>query len=145
MMIEPVQSVALSPRVQAVANRIDGAVSWLATHWQAGFISIGAFVFGLATLSPVLLVAGHETAARSYHVLGEQMAFCQRDLAINGGAQLAGLCESLPELRLLSGSLVSIGAGWFLLARLETGCTAIRDEIECRVMTWHIETPGRRP
>lgn len=187
MMVEPADSAALTPRAQAVANRIDSAVLWFATHWLAVFIGYGATVVGLAALAPLLKGTGYETASRfiylpyrlichqraerSLHLHGEQMAFCERDLAIvlaavmagvlfalarrwralpnigfvvvvmfalpmaiDGGTQLIGLRESTTALRLLTGSLFSIGVGWFVLPHLESGFASIRDEIRGRRM-----------
>ncbi|MEX2314865.1 MAG: DUF2085 domain-containing protein, partial [Thermomicrobiales bacterium] len=142
-------------------------------------------VVGLAALAPLLKAAGHPTAAnviyllyrlichqradRSFHLNSEQMAFCERDVAIvscavltglafaivrqrwaiptisfvavvlfalpmalDGGTQLIGLRESTPELRVLTGSLFSLGVGWFVLPHLATGFASIRDEVHAR-------------
>lgn len=185
MMAEPTQSAALTARAQAVANRIDSAVLWFATHWLAVFIGYGAAVVGLAALAPLLEANGNGTASRfiyvpfrlichqrddrSFHLHGEQMAFCERDvaivsaavligavfalvrrwrtlprigffvvvalslpMAIDGGTQLIGLRESTPELRVLTGSMFSLGVGWYVLPHLETGFAAIRAEIQSR-------------
>ncbi len=184
-MADPAQSPALSARAQAIAGRIDAAVLWFATHWLAVFIGYGATVVGLASLAPILSGTGHETASRliylpfrlichqrddrSFHLHGEQMAFCERDvaivsaavltgilfavdrrwrglprigfsfvvllalpMAIDGGTQLVGLRESTPALRVLTGTLFSLGVGWFVLPHLERGFASMRDEIASR-------------
>ncbi len=194
MMAEPVQPAALTPRAQSVANQIDSAVLWLATHWLAVFVAYGTTVVRLAALAPLLNGAGYETASRfiylpfrlichqrddrSFHLHGEQMAFCERDVAIvaaavltgvlfavirrhglpgirfsavvalalpmalDGGTQLVGLRESTLELRMLTGTLFSLGVGWFVLPHLETGFASIRDEIANRRMSHRNQTAG---
>lgn len=98
MMAETGSSVSLTPRAQIVANRIDAAVFWFAKHWLAVFISYGLAVVALASSAPLLKSGGfgtmsqlvylpytlicHQRADRSFHLHGEKMAFCQRDLAI---------------------------------------------------------------
>lgn len=192
MMTEPAPAATLTPRAQSAARWIDSAVLWVATHWLAFFIGYGAGVVGLAALAPLLAANGYETASRilylpyrlichqrddrSFHLHGEQMAFCERDvaivtaavlaglsfalirrwrglprigfavaiifalpMAIDGGTQLIGLRESTPELRVLTGSLFSLGAGWFVLPHLENGFASIRDEIQARRVSIQIE------
>jgi uncharacterized membrane protein len=194
-MADPARETALTPRAQSAANQIDAAVLWFATHWLAVFAGYGATVVGLASLAPVLKGAGYETASsfiylpfrmichqrddRSFHLHGEQMAFCERDvaivtaavltgilfslirrwnglpriafrivvlfalpMAIDGGTQLVGLRESTPELRVLTGTLFSIGAGWFVLPHLEVGFASMRDEIASRRKSRSHETAG---
>ena len=181
-MPDPAQSAALTPRAQSIADQIDRAVFWFATHWLSVFVGYGTAVLGLASIAPILHGAGHQTASRfiylpfrlichqrddrSFHLRGEQMAFCERDvaivsaavvtgvlfaifrrlrnlpritfgivvllalpMAIDGGTQLVGLRESTTELRILTGTLFSVGVGWFVLPYLETGFASIRDEI----------------
>ncbi|HYI15036.1 MAG TPA: DUF2085 domain-containing protein [Thermomicrobiales bacterium] len=185
MMADPAQSSTMSPRAQAIAGRIDAAVFWFATHWLAVFVGYGATILGLASLAPILRGDVYDTASRfiylpfrlichqrddrSFHLHGEQMAFCERDVAIvsaavltgvifaiirrwrglprlgfavvvllalpmavDGGTQLVGLRESTPALRVLTGTLFSLGVGWFVLPHLDTGFASMRDEISCR-------------
>jgi uncharacterized membrane protein len=110
-MAEPARQAALTPRAQSVANQIDTAVLWFATHWLAVFAGYGATVVGLASLAPLLKGSGYETAAqliylpfrlichqradRSFHLHGEQMAFCERDVAIVTTAVLTGILFAL--------------------------------------------------
>jgi uncharacterized membrane protein len=115
MMADPAQQTALSPRAQSVANQIDAAVLWFTTHWLAVFAGYGATVVGLASLAPLLKGAGYETASRfiylpyqlichqraerSFHLHGEQMAFCERDVAIVTAAVLTGILFSIIRRR----------------------------------------------
>jgi uncharacterized membrane protein len=188
MIVEPGRAVQLTPRAQQIANRIDTVVLWVATHWMAVFVGYGATVLGLATLAPLLASGGHPTAARviylpfrlichqrddrSFHLAGEKLAFCERDVAIvsaavlaglvfavvrhrqslpsigfgavvalalpmavDGGTQLVGLRESTPELRVLTGTLFSLGLSWFVLPHLDSGFATVRDEIRGRRAT----------
>jgi uncharacterized membrane protein len=124
MIAEPGRTVPLTARAQLVANRIDAAVLWVATQWLAVFIGYGVTVLGLATLAPLLESRGHQTAARfiylpfrlichqrddrSFHLAGEQMAFCERDVAIVSAAILTGLTFAVLRHR---HSLPRIGFG----------------------------------
>ncbi len=197
MMAEAGSSVALTPRAQIVANRIDAAVFWFAKHWLAVFMSYGVTVVALASIAPLLKSSGfgtmsqfvylpytlicHQRADRSFHLHGEKMAFCQRDLAIvlaavgmgfafalirrwgrlpdirftavvafampmalDGTTQLVGLRESTPELRVLTGTLFSVGVAWFVLPHLEAGFGSIRDEIRTRNIPTQTNGAGAR-
>ncbi len=95
------------------ANR---RILWLATHWLAVFNTFFFLYVGLPFLAPVLLVNGytgaantiygfyqaacHQLPSRSYFILGEQVAFCQRDVAIYGAFLLGGLGYTLVRSRL---------------------------------------------
>jgi uncharacterized membrane protein len=95
------------------ANR---RVLWLAKHWLAVFNGFFFLYVGLPFLAPVLLVNGytgaantiysfyrsacHQLPSRSYFVLGEQVAFCHRDVAIYGAFLVGGLGYHLVRSRL---------------------------------------------
>ncbi len=85
-------------RATAASLAVDRAVYRVARHW---LLTVNAFVLGyltLAALAPVLLANGHRSWARliyavnrpfchqrddrSFHLLGEKMACCQRCTAI---------------------------------------------------------------
>jgi uncharacterized membrane protein len=195
MIAEPTPPTALTPRAQAVADQIDRAVEWFTAHWLAIFVCYGAVVVGLASAAPLLRGAGYETAARfiyipyrlichqredrSFHLHGEQLAFCERDvaivsaavitgllfavirrwrdlppipfrvavlfalpMAIDGGTQLVGLRESTALLRVITGTLFSVGAGWFVLPYLEAGFASISADIRRRRITNQHEATG---
>ncbi|MDE3078139.1 MAG: DUF2085 domain-containing protein, partial [Chloroflexota bacterium] len=80
---------------------------WLARHWLAAGDS---FLFSFATLpvlAPLLAAAGwrpvaqeifaaygwvcHQMPSRSFFILGQQMAYCERNTAIYGSMAVAGL------------------------------------------------------
>jgi uncharacterized membrane protein len=195
MIAEPTPPTALTPRAQAVADQIDRAVGWFTVHWLAIFVGYGALVVGLSSAAPLLRGEGYGTAARfiyipyrlmchqredrSFHLHGEQMAFCERDaaivsaaiitgllfavirrwwnlpaipfrvallfalpMAIDGGTQLVGLRESTALLRVITGTLFSVGVGWFILPHLEAGFASISSEIRCRRVTSQHEATG---
>ncbi len=95
---------------------MDRRILWLAKHWLA--VANGFFLLyvGLPFLAPILLangypgaantiysmyqVACHQLPSRSYFILGEQVAFCQRDIAIYGSIFLGGLIYGLVRDRL---------------------------------------------
>jgi len=110
-MIEVSTPPELSPRASAVAEQIDRAVLWVATHWLAVLVGYGLTVLSLAASAPLCAARGYDTAAsaiylpfrlichqrddRSFHLHGEQLAFCQRDAAIVAGAIGIGLLFGL--------------------------------------------------
>ena len=96
-----------SARATAAILTIDRGVYRVARHWLA-YVNAWLLGFvGLALLAPVLAANGfdgwarviyaihrpfcHQRDDRSFHVLGEKMACCQRCTAIYGGLFLFGL------------------------------------------------------
>ena len=79
----------------------------LAAHWLFLLNTLTGLYVGLAVLSPLLKAAGlgplgdflfaayyyacHQLPARSFFLFGNQMAFCQRDVAIYASMCAAGL------------------------------------------------------
>jgi uncharacterized membrane protein len=108
---------------QAVRGPIRGAVIFLdrmiyqlALHWLALVnFAVGLYV-GLPILAPVLLAEGYETPAniiyamyklvchqlpsRSEFINGQQVAMCERDIAIYGGLLVTGLAFATFRKRL---------------------------------------------
>ncbi len=85
----------------------DEGILWLSKHWLA-MVNIFFFLFvGLPFLAPILLANGytdaantiyrmyhivcHQMPSRSYFITGEQVAFCQRNVAIYATLLLGGL------------------------------------------------------
>ena len=98
---------ARSPRATAAILAVDRGIYAVARHW---LLAVNAVLFAwiaLAALAPVLLSTGHRTWAtiiyglnrpfchqrpdRSFHILGEKMACCERCAAIYGGLFLFGV------------------------------------------------------
>lgn len=85
----------------------DGWILWVSTHWLAVVNGVFFIFVGLPFLAPILLANGHAAAAntiymmyrtvchqlpaRSYFIAGEQVAFCQRNVAIYASLLLGGL------------------------------------------------------
>ncbi len=90
---------------------IDRKILWLSKHWLAALNVFMALFVGLPFLAPILLANGytapanliyslyraicHQLPSHSYFIMGEQMAFCQRDTAIYGSLLLGGLVFGL--------------------------------------------------
>jgi uncharacterized membrane protein len=168
-----------------LADAIDRAVLALSRHWLSALLAYGTLLTALPAVAPMLKAAGysylsspiyfayqficHQRADRSFHVHGEQMAFCARDLAIFAGAvgiagvyglarrlrpissphyllvllalvpigldgvtQIIGLRESTTVLRISTGVIFSIGIGWYLLPRLDSGFSMLEIDIRNR-------------
>lgn len=98
-------NVPLAAGSQRVAERIDAVVVSVAEHWLRWTIGFVGSIVGLAVAAPLLRSSRfallgepiylsyravcHQSADRSFHVMGEPLAFCQRDLAIFVGAIVA--------------------------------------------------------
>jgi uncharacterized membrane protein len=85
----------------------DRRILWLAKHWLAVVNGFFLIFVGLPFLAPILLANGymdvantiyvmyravcHQLPSRSYFIAGEQVAFCQRNVAIYVTLLLGGL------------------------------------------------------
>ncbi|MEW5961286.1 MAG: DUF2085 domain-containing protein [Chloroflexota bacterium] len=101
---------------QNFALWIDRSVRWVSKHWLAVTNTFFLLYVGLPILAPILLAYGftgpanliyslyraacHQLPSRSYFILGEQVAFCQRDVAIYGMLFLGGVVYGLARPRL---------------------------------------------
>jgi uncharacterized membrane protein len=86
-----------------------------------------------------LLVAGmglicHQRAERSFHLSGEQMAFCQRDLAIVGGFVFVAMLYGLLRRRLPA----SIRFRWAAVAALPMAVDGLTQLAGLRESTWEL-------
>jgi len=86
---------------------IDRVIYRIARRWLWVANGAGALMVVLPLLAPVLMASGHDTLAgvlyrafrlvchqmpeRSFFLMGYQVAYCQRDLAIYGGVLVLGL------------------------------------------------------
>lgn len=108
-----------SQRATAAALAMDRAIYEIARHWLLAINGVLLGWLALAALAPVLLANGydlwarllyalnrpfcHQRDDRSFHLLGEKMACCQRCAAIYGGLVLFGVAYvALHDLRPLS-------------------------------------------
>ena len=94
----------------------DKRIFWVSKHWLALTNAFFLLYVGLPVLAPILLAAGftrpasiiytlyraacHQLPSRSYFIFGEQVAFCQRDVAIYATLFLGGLLFGLVRGRL---------------------------------------------
>lgn len=92
------------------------AVYWLANHWLAVMTTFFTVYVGLPFLAPILMANGYVTAAnniyaayrsachqlpsRSSFIMGEQIAFCDRDVAIYLAFIVGGLIYGFTRTRL---------------------------------------------
>lgn len=94
----------------------DRRILWLSKHWLAVVNTFFFIYVALPLLAPILLAAGftgaantiysmyqiacHQLPSRSYFIAGEQVAFCERDVAIYGSIFLAGVAFYFVRRRL---------------------------------------------
>lgn len=98
------------------ARAVDSGVLWFACHWPACLLMLAAPLVALPVAAPLLASGGyhlparaiytvfrlacHQRPERSFYLAGEQLAVCQRDIAIFGAALLAlGAGATVPRLR----------------------------------------------
>ncbi len=94
-------------RTRAVVLFLDRSILWLCNHWLVLFNVLAGIYVGLPVLAPVMAAWGlpwpadaiffvyqylcHQRPERSFFILGQQMAFCQRDTTIYAAVFVAGL------------------------------------------------------
>jgi len=100
-------SKPLTGRTRAVVLFLDRCIVWLSRHWLGLFNTLAGLYVALPLLAPVLVWLNlslpaeviysvyhylcHQLPERSFFILGNQMAFCERDTALYGAIWLAGL------------------------------------------------------
>lgn len=111
---------------------VDKIVSRWSNHWLVSINSFFLIYAGLPILAPILLATGHQTIAQaiywvyshlchqlpshSFFILGEQVAICQRCLAMHGMMLLFGLVYGLTRRRVRP-----LPLGWYLLFLIPLG------------------------
>jgi uncharacterized membrane protein len=91
--------------------RVDAAINGLIDHWLGGANALMATYVLLPLLAPLLAAAGadaaagsiywlysyacHQLPSHSWFVLGQKMAFCQRDSAIYGAMFVGGIAYAM--------------------------------------------------
>jgi uncharacterized membrane protein len=101
----------LSTRARALVVVLDRFIVLLARHWLLLFNLVLGLYAGLPILAPLLMSWGktrlanliyfvyqfqcHQMPSRSFYLGRFQVGICQRDLAIYGGAGLAGMVFAL--------------------------------------------------
>ena len=127
-------------------------MSWLARHWLLLFNLVFGLYAGLPILAPVLMSWGwvrmanliyfiyrppvcHQMPSRSFFIGRFQVAICQRDLALYGGACLAGMVFALVRDRVRP---LPIRVWIILIAPLAVdGVTQV---LGLRLSTWQLRT-----
>lgn len=103
---------------RAAVLLVDRFVASLSRHWLALFNIVFGLYAGLPLLAPLLMTAGrprlanliyfvyqflcHQMPSRSFYVGRFQVAICERDLALYGGACLAGIAFAVARRRVKS-------------------------------------------
>jgi uncharacterized membrane protein len=140
----------LGPRAAAFAGAVNLLVAGMARHWLALLAGWATAVLALAAAAPLLRSTGHERIAtaiylpfrlichqraeRSFHLSGEQMAFCQRDLAIVGGFVFVAMLYGLLRRRLPA----SIRFRWAAVAALPMAVDGLTQLAGLRESTWEL-------
>lgn len=86
---------------------LDRCTLWLSKHWLGLFNTLAGLYVGLPVMAPILVWLGlsglaeviyfiysylcHQLPQRSFFIVGNQVAFCQRDVSIYGSIFIAGL------------------------------------------------------
>jgi uncharacterized membrane protein len=107
MNASPSNQPAVSGSLRSLVLWADQLILWLSQHWLAALNIFFLVYVGLPFLAPILLANGytdaanliyssyraacHQLPSRSYFIMGEQVAFCQRDVAIYSSFLLGGL------------------------------------------------------
>ncbi|HUS69197.1 MAG TPA: DUF2085 domain-containing protein [Anaerolineae bacterium] len=97
----------LSKKARTAVAAIDRFILWLSRHWLLLFNLVFGLYAGLPVLAPLLMSWGwtrsantiyfvyqflcHQMPSRSYFIGRFQVGLCERDLALYGGACLAGV------------------------------------------------------
>lgn len=106
-MTEPARLYATNGTGRGLVLWLQRRILWLSNHWLAVTNTFFFVYTGLPFLAPILLAYGyygpartiyafyktvcHQLPARSYFILGEQVAFCHRDIAIYGSLFVGGM------------------------------------------------------
>ena len=141
----------LSGRLRALVVLLDKLIAWLARHWLLLFNLVFGLYAGLPVLAPLLMSWGrtrlaniiyfvyqfqcHQMPSRSYFIGRFQVGICQRDLAIYGGACLAGIAFSLVRSRVRS---LPIPVWLVLVAPL--ALDGVTQLLGLRTSTWQLRT-----
>jgi uncharacterized membrane protein len=130
---------------------LDRFIAWLSRHWLALFnVAFGLYA-GLPLLAPVLMTVGrtrlanlvyfvyqflcHQMPSRCFYIGRFQAALCERDLALYGGACLAGMAFAVVRRRAKS---LPLPVWLVLIAPLVLdGATKL---VGLRTSTWQLRT-----
>jgi len=136
---------------RAQGDGLRQTIVWLARHWLA-LANGGLLVFAsLPVLAPLLVAAGanpggqaiyagyswvcHQLPSRSYFLFGEQLAYCQRNVAIYGSMAAAGLLWAR-----FGRKLPRLSWPWFVALALPMAIDGFTQLVELRESTWQLRT-----
>ncbi len=137
---------------ESAPDRIERFFGFMARHWLLWANLIVGLYVGLPWLSPLARAAGldrvgrfifrlysppmcHQLAASSYHILGYQVAYCERDTALYTAIFAGGLFFGLLRRRLRP------LPGWlFLLFSLPIFFDGITQSVRAFVPDWPVRT-----
>jgi uncharacterized membrane protein len=141
----------LSGKLRGLVVILDRSIAWLARHWLLLFNLVFGLYAGLPVLAPLLMSWGqtrlanviyfvyqfqcHQMPSRSYFIGRFQVGLCQRDLAIYGGACLAGIIFSFVRKRARS---LPITVWLVLIAPL--ALDGVTQLLGLRTSTWQLRT-----
>jgi uncharacterized membrane protein len=108
-------NAALSGKARAIVVGLDRFIAWLSRHWLSLFNFFFGLYAGLPAFAPLLMSWGyvwpanliyfvyrfqcHQMPSRSFFIGRFQVGICERDLALYGGACLAGMLFALVRRR----------------------------------------------
>lgn len=140
-----------SGKLRALVVVLDKLIAWLSRHWLLLFNLVFGLYAGLPVLAPLLMSWGrtrlanvvyfvyqfqcHQMPSRSYFIGRFQVGICQRDLAIYGGACLAGIAFSLVRNRARSLPIPV----WLVLAA-PLALDGVTQLLGLRTSTWQLRT-----
>jgi uncharacterized membrane protein len=146
-----VAPAAVSHGQERLVARVDSVVLAAARFWMWPLLLLGVLYTGLPLLAPVLETHGHtllargiydayrlvchQRADRSFHLYGQKMAFCERDLAIYGTAALCLLGYALIRLRWQPRPM---SARWLALLTLPMALDGGTQLLGLRESTWEL-------
>jgi uncharacterized membrane protein len=141
----------VSGRARTFIILLDRFIVWISKHWLALFNLIFGLYAGLPVLAPLLMSWGqvrlanliyfaykyacHQMPSRSFFIGRFQVAICERDVALYGGACVAGLLFALVRGRL---SPLPIPVWLVLVAPL--ALDGVTQLLGLRLSTWQLRT-----
>lgn len=151
----PFESLEVSARRRAFDRALLRAIARgqqvAARHWLLFLNLVAALYLGLAFLSPALTAAGwrdagqllfsaynlacHQYPERSFFVFGEQVAFCQRDVATFASILTAGLVYAWRR-----GRVRSLDWRWYALMVAPMAIDGFTQLVGWRESTWELRT-----
>ncbi|MGE5618740.1 MAG: DUF2085 domain-containing protein [Sphingomonadaceae bacterium] len=139
----------MGPRARRLIVAAQRACFWFARHWLALANGFNLAVLAGSAAVPALAAAGlhglaepvfasyllvcHQLPYRSFFLFGQQMAMCQRDVAIYASMALAGILFALDRDR-----WSPLAWRWYLLALLPIGIDGTTQLLGFRESNWEL-------